>query len=379
LNRTRRNKTMPIDRIHIKNFKSIRDSGDIAIQPINVLIGPNGVGKTNFIQFFKLLNSIYKQRLKFYVAENGYEDRILYFGRKYSRFLEGSIVFKPETGNTNNRYDFRLVPQTQGSGFYFEQDSGGYNLFCNGYNENWDYLSLGGEGKTESELGNHGSPRADYLRNHFEDFKVFHFHDTSSGSPLKQANKTRDYNYLKEDGSNLAAFLFRIQHTHPQHFQIIEHTIRSIAPFFEQFDLKPDAMNPETIFLNWLEKGSDDYFNAHNLSDGTLRFIALTTLLLQPEVPKTIIIDEPELGLHPFAIQKLGALIKSTSVKSQIIISTQSVNLVDQFTANDIIVVERRDRQTIFTRQNEDNLKDWLDEYSLGELWEKNVLGGRPQ
>lgn len=379
MNRTRRNKTMPIDRIHIKNFKSIRDSGDIAIQPINVLIGPNGVGKTNFIQFFKLLNSIYKQRLKFYVAENGYEDRILYFGRKYSRFLEGSIVFKPETGNTNNRYDFRLVPQTQGSGFYFEQDSGGYNLFCNGYNENWDYLSLGGEGKTESELGNHGSPRADYLRNHFEDFKVFHFHDTSSGSPLKQANKTRDYNYLKEDGSNLAAFLFRIQHTHPQHFQIIEHTIRSIAPFFEQFDLKPDAMNPETIFLNWLEKGSDDYFNAHNLSDGTLRFIALTTLLLQPEVPKTIIIDEPELGLHPFAIQKLGALIKSTSVKSQIIISTQSVNLVDQFTANDIIVVERRDRQTIFTRQNEDNLKDWLDEYSLGELWEKNVLGGRPQ
>ncbi len=379
MNRTRRNKTMPIDRIHIKSFKSIRDSGDIAIQPINVLIGPNGVGKTNFIQFFKLLNSIYKQRLKFYVAENGYEDRILYFGRKYSRFLEGSIVFKPETGNTNNRYDFRLVPQTQGSGFYFEQDSGGYNLFCNGYNENWDYLSLGGEGKTESELRNHGSPRADYLRNHFEDFKVFHFHDTSPGSPLKQANKTRDYDYLKEDGSNLAAFLFRIQNTHPQHFNIIEHTIRSIAPFFEQFDLKPDAMNPEIIFLNWLEKGSDDYFNAHNLSDGTLRFIALTTLLLQPEVPKTIIIDEPELGLHPFAIQKLGALIKSTSVKSQIIISTQSVNLVDQFTANDIIVVERRDRQTIFTRQNEDNLKDWLDEYSLGELWEKNVLGGRPQ
>jgi len=370
---------MPIDRIHIKNFKSIRDSGDIAIQPINVLIGPNGVGKTNFIQFFKLLNSIYKQRLKFYVAENGYEDRILYFGRKYSRFLEGSIVFKPETGNTNNRYDFRLVPKTQGSGFYFEKDSGGYNLFFNGYNENWDYLSLGGEGKDESELRNHGSPRADYLRDYFEDFKVFHFHDTSSGSPLKQANKTRDYDYLKEDGSNLAAFLFRIQHTHPKHFKIIEHTIRSIAPFFEQFDLKPDAINPETIFLNWLEKDSDDYFNAHNLSDGTLRFIALATLLLQPEVPKTIIIDEPELGLHPFAIQKLGALIKSASVKSQIIISTQSVNLVDQFTANDIIVVERRDKQTVFTRQNEDDLKDWLDEYSLGELWEKNVLGGRPQ
>lgn len=370
---------MPIDRIHIQNFKSIRDSDNIYIRPINVLIGPNGVGKSNFIQFFKLLNSIYKQRLKFYTAENGYENRILYFGRKRSKFLEGSIVFKPDTGNTNNRYDFRLVPQTQGTGFYFEKDLGGYNYFSGGYNENWNFLDLGGESNEESELRNNTSRRARFLCDYFEDFNVFHFHDTSPGSPLKQANKSHDYEYLKEDGSNLAAFLFKIKDTHPKHFKIIEHTVRSVAPFFERFDLKLDSKNPEMIFLNWLEKGSDDYFNAHNLSDGTLRFIALATLLLQPATPKTIIIDEPELGLHPFAIQKLGALIKSASIKSQIIISTQSVNLVDQFTADDIIVVERQDGQTVFSRQEEEGLKEWLGEYTLGELWEKNVLGGRPR
>lgn len=368
---------MPIDRVNIKNFKSIRDSGDIYIRPINILIGPNGVGKSNFINFFKLLNSIYKKRLKFYTAENGYENRILYFGRKRSKSLEGSIVFKPENGNTNNRYNFKLLPLIQDSGFYFEEDLGGYNIFANGYGEKWDYINLGGEGKEESELRNNTADRADFLCDYFEDFNVFHFHDTSSGSPLKQANNTRDYDYLKEDGTNLAAFLYKIKETNPKHFKVIEYTVRSVAPFFERFDLKPDAKNPEMIFLNWLEKGSDDYFNAHNLSDGTLRFIALSTLLLQPKLPKTIILDEPELGLHPFAIAKLAGMIKKASVQSQIILSTQSVNLVDHFSANDIIVVNREDNQTVFKRQSEENLKVWLEEYSIGELWEKNVIGGR--
>jgi predicted ATPase len=368
---------MPIDRIHIKNFKSIKDSGEIYIKPINILIGANGVGKSNFISFFKLLNSIYKQRLKFYTADNGYENRILYFGRKRSKFLEGSIVFKPERGNTNNRYNFKLVPKAQGIGFYFEEDLGGFNLFANNYNESWDYLNMGGEGQEESELVNNTSIRARFLSEYFQDFNVFHFHDTSSSSALKQPSKRHDYDYLREDGSNLAAFLFRIKDTHPKHFKIIEHTIKSVAPFFEKFDLKPDAQNPDVIFLNWFEQGSDDYFNAHNLSDGTLRFIALTTLLLQPELPKTIILDEPELGLHPFAVAKLAGMIKKASVHSQIIVATQSVNLVNEFSADDIVVANREDSQTVFKRQSDESLKAWLEDYSIGELWEKNVIGGR--
>jgi len=369
---------MPIKRIHIKNFKSIRDSGEIEVRPINILIGPNGAGKSNFIDFFKLLNSIYKQQLKKYVADSGYENRILYFGRKKSKFLEGSIVFKPEIGNVNNKYEFKLIPQAQSSGFYFEKDLGGYNLFARGYNENWNYLDLGGEGNEESELQNNGSERAGFLCKYFETFNVFHFHDTSSNSPLKMVAKTHDYSYLREDGSNLASFLFKIKDTHPKHFKIIEHTIRSVAPFFDKFDLKPDAKNPEMIFLNWLEYGSDEYFNAHNLSDGTLRFIALTTLLLQPELPRTIIIDEPELGLHPYAINKLAAMIKKASSKTQIIVSTQSVTFLDQFEAEDIIVVERENEQTIFKRQNSESLSQWLEEYSIGELWNKNIMGGTP-
>ena len=369
---------MPIDRIHIKNFKSIRDSGDIKIEPINILIGANGVGKSNFISFFKMLNSIFKKRLWQYIADNNYENGILYFGRKKSKFIEGSIVFRPELKkNTNNNYKFKLVPKQQASGFYFEKDDGGVNSFAYGFNESWYYENLGGKGKEESGIADSGLDRADFLRDYFSSFNVFHFHDTSSSSLLKQPNKTLDYKYLKSDGSNLAAFLYKIKDTHPKHFKIIEYTISSVAPFFERFDLAPDEKNPDVIFLNWLERGSDEYFNAHHLSDGTLRFIALSTLFLQPVLPKTIILDEPELGLHPFAISKLTGMIKKASVHSQIIIATQSVNLVNEFSADDIIVADREDNQTVFKRQSQESLKTWLEGYSIGELWEKNVIGGR--
>lgn len=369
---------MPIARIRIQNFKSIRDSGEIQLSPINILIGANGAGKSNFIEFFKLLNSIYKQRLKFYTAESGYENRILYFGRKKSKFLEGSIVFKEDSGYVNNRYDFTLKPQAQGSGFYFEKDSGGFNRNKETSDEDWNFINLGGEGKEESELQKNTSYRAKFLEKYFNEFRVFHFHDTGSSSPLKQANKINDYEYLREDGSNLAAFLYKIKDTNPLHYDLIENTVNSVAPFFDQFNLKPDSKNSDVIRLNWLEKGSDQYFEAHNLSDGTLRFIALATLLLQPDAPQTIIIDEPELGLHPFAIEKLGALIRRASLQTQFIVSTQSVNLVNQFNADDIIIAERKEGQTVFSRQNATELQNWLDEYSLGELWEKNLLGGRP-
>jgi predicted ATPase len=369
---------MPIDRIHIKNFKSIRDSGEIQILPVNILIGANGVGKSNFIGFFKLLNSIYKQQLKKYVADSGYENQILHFGRRKSKDLGGSIVFRPDDGNTNNRYDFKLVPQSNGSGLYFEEDVGGYNHFWNGYNEKWDFKNFGGSGLGESELRNHGSERAKFLCEYFEEFRVYHFHDTSPSSALKNVAKTQDNDKLREDGSNLASYLYRIQSTHPKHFKLIEHTIRSVAPFFDRFNLKPDPQNPEMIFLSWLERGSDEYFNAHNLSDGSLRFVALTTLLLQPDLPRTVIIDEPELGLHPYAVHKLAEMIKKASTSAQVIISTQSVTLLDQFTIKNIIVVDRENEQSVFKRQDEESLSQWLEDYTLGDIWGKNVIGGTP-
>ncbi len=210
-------------------------------------------------------------------------------------------------------------------------------------------------------------------------FGIYHFHDTGKDSPLKQMNELNDNRYLREDGKNLPAYLYYLQEKHPKDFQKIENQIRSVASFFDRFDLEPDRLNENQIELRWLEKGSDAYFNAYDLSDGTLRFMALTTLLMQPDLPKTIIIDEPELGLHPFAINKLAAMMKQAAAKgSQVIVSTQSVGLIDNFEPEDIITVDREDDQSVFKRFNSEDLKDWLEDYTLGELWNKNVIGARP-
>ncbi|MES2733827.1 MAG: AAA family ATPase [Bacteroidota bacterium] len=364
-----------ISLIRLKNFKSIRDVGDLHLKPINILIGSNGAGKSNLIAFFQLLRNIYEQNLRGYVAENGGVNNLLHFGRKTSNFIEGQVFFGNQAYNSSF-YHFQLNPN-QANGFYFEKDIGAVR--ANLPNEDhlpsiWSPESYT-KGHEESQMN---ALFREEFKADFQNFKVYHFEDTSANSPLKQARKVSDNRTLSENGGNLPSLLYLLQEKYPANFKLIEATIRSIAPFFQRFDLAPDRLNSEYIQLEWKEQGSDMYFNAHNLSDGTLRMMCLVTLLLQPDLPKTIIIDEPELGLHPSAINKLAGLMRSASTKSQLIVSTQSVNLIDNFNPEDIIVVDRKDRQSVFTRLKEEELKEWLETYSLGELWDKNIIGGRP-
>ena len=188
-----------------------------------------------------------------------------------------------------------------------------------------------------------------------------------------------DNEFLRDNGANLAAYLYRLQQTDDKAFKLIEGVVRSIAPYFKQFKLKPNSINPNKISLEWEEKDTDMYLNGYSFSDGTLRFIALATLLLQTNAPKVIIIDEPELGLHPAAISKFAEMVKKASFGSQIILSTQSTNLVNCFEPEDIITVDRKDGQSVFNRLRKDDLSVWLDEYeySLSDVWEKNIIGGQ--
>jgi predicted ATPase len=213
-------------------------------------------------------------------------------------------------------------------------------------------------------------------------WKIYHFHDTSVSAPVKKARDINDNIYFRPDASNLAAFLYLLKETRNEYYEAIRDTIRLVTPFFDDFLLKPNRENENMIKLEWREKGSDFPFQAYHLSDGTLRFICLATLLLQPELPSTILIDEPELGLHPYAIVILASLMQSAAERTQLIVSTQSVSLVNQFDAEDLLVVERREHdhkyETVIGRVDSEKLDAWLEEYALGELWEKNVLGGRP-
>ena len=316
-----------LNKVTIDGYKSIHHA-DLELRPINILIGSNGVGKTNFISFFRLINIIYEQRLHNYTMQNSAE-RLFHYGRKQTKELKGYLKFG------DNAYGVTLQARDNGSLFIAEESS--YYLSSRYYISNLD----------ESHIKESSTFRNKWLREYLQSYKIFHFHDTSKGAPLRSSANINDNRFLKTDGSNLPAFLYMLQ---------------------EKYNLQWNDM-----------ENNEKYFDANDLSDGSIRFIALATLLQQPVLPKVIIIDEPELGLHPTAIVKLAGMIKSVASRDcQVIISTQSVNLINNFDADDIITVDRKDKQSTFKRLNSDTLKSWLDDYSLGELWTKSVINGQP-
>jgi predicted ATPase len=363
-----------IHKVKISNFKSIREM-DFELNDINVLIGANGVGKSNFIAFFSFLKHLSDGNLQSYVAQKGGADNFLYFGKKYSSEIKCEIIFANETfiNLLFNRYGFTLGP-TDDDHFIFRNEFAG---FSNDKMRSW-YPGKLNKAVFESRISESKNGIESWVAHFLNLFRVYHFHDTSDTANVKGFCDIDDNETLREDASNLSAFLFYLQNRHPMHFARIEKTIRMVAPFFDRFNLRPSPNSPERIRLEWREAGTDKYFNAHHLSDGTIRMICLSALLLQPDLPATIIIDEPELGLHPSALNVLGGLVKSAAQHTQIIISTQSVTFINNFSPEDIIVVERNNNQSEFRRLNEASLEDWMEEYTLGEIWEKNIIGGRP-
>lgn len=361
---------MKLDRIKIKGFKSIREI-ELELRSLNVLIGANGAGKSNFIALFKMLNQMMQGNLQVFVAQSGGADSLLHFGQKVSERMEVELSFGLEG------YYCELLP-TADDNLIFGDERCFYEDPADGHREG---LSLG-VGHRESLLDEAASVTLNEAcceaSSSIHNWKLYHFHDTSDSARAKKFGTINDNLYLRPDAGNLAAFLYKLQRTAERQYEAIRDTIRLVAPFFDDFILRPLSDNPDSIRLEWHERGSDYPFLAHHLSDGTLRFMCLATLLLQPDLPSTILIDEPELGLHPYAINVLASLMRSASARAQIIVSTQSVSLVNQFEAKDLFIVEREGSETVIKNVDSQKLKEWIEEYSLGELWEKNVLGGRP-
>ena len=357
-----------LHRIKIKGFKSIKEC-DLELNNINVLIGSNGAGKSNFVSVFALLNHILEHELSLYAGRHGVNS-MLYNGRKITDSIFMEFHFD------KNLYAFELEP-TNDNRMIFKDERFGYG-------GDWIIPRSAAKGRYESTWKNSfGDEDTDNRIIRFFERKlcqVYHFHDTGINSRIKAEHNVSNCKILHYDASNLAAFLYRLKDNHSSEYQSIVEAVRLIAPYFKDFELDPNESNKEHIILKWRQKGCEDIFNASQLSDGTLRFICLAALLLQPEElqPATIIIDEPELGLHPFAITIFAELVKKTALKKQIILSTQSVELLNQFDVEDVIVLDRDDNGSQFKRLNAGELTDWLEnDYTLGDLWNKNILGGR--
>ena len=359
-----------IDKIEIRGYKSIKELV-LELKPVNLLIGSNGVGKSNFISFFKFLNTIYEQRLEMYSLKYGADD-ILYFGRKTTDQLDAYIAF-----DDMNAYGVVLHP-TNDNKLTIHAEYTYFNKSIYG-SSSWKETLINASSR-EAQIKNKQSAISKYVRGYLESFKIYHFHDTSENAPLRTSSDIIDHQFLRDNGSNLPSFLFYLKQKHKTSFRRIEKAVQSIAPFFEQFQLQPQRLNEQKISLEWTEINHPDrYFNASHLSDGTLRFIALATLLLQPNPPEVMIIDEPELGLHPVAINKVAGMLRSAEGKKcQILISTQSVSLVNNFFPEEIITVDRHIDESSFARLESTKLQQWLDEYSVGDLWSKSIIKGQP-
>lgn len=363
---------MTLEKLSITGYKSI-EHAEVELRALNVLIGGNGAGKSNFIGIFELLREIVEGRLAVHVGRRGGADALLRFGRAHTPALVIDFDFDP------NGYRLELAPSDD-DGLVFVEEVCSFR--GQGHQPPFEER-LGGGGHRESKLSSSAEtlPIAADVLGIIRSWRVYHFHDTSSSARIKQLGDIGDNEALRPDASNLAAYLYRLENTAPSSYALIVHMVQRVAPFFDGFKLHPDRNNEDKIRLEWSERGSDAYFNAHALSDGTLRFICLATLLLQPELPSVILLDEPELGLHPLAITLLADFLQRAAHQTQVVVSTQSVTLVDELDPGDLIVVDRdfTSGASLFHRPTPDEVRGWLDGYSLGELWQKNVLGGRPR
>ncbi len=365
----------PIKTLTIKGFKSIRSLEGFALEKLNILIGANGSGKSNFVSFFSLLRAIVRQEMQLVVTKRGGADAHLYLGPKVTKEIVGKIYFG------ENGYEFTLEP-TSDNRLIFGEETAYYN---GRYGEKREPF---GKGHAEAKLRErkddsgmvHDRGIPSYVYDAVSSWMVYHFHDTSETATMRRKRTTRHFEELQADAGNLAAFLLRLREHEEATYTLIRDTIRLVAPFFDDFKLRPEpnGSGDTEVLLEWTQKGSSYPFHPSQLSDGTLRFICLATALLQPSPPATILLDEPELGMHPYALSVLAGLLKQASGRTQVIVSTQSAPLLDNFAPEEVVVVRRDKGESKFERLDAENLTEWLDEYSMGELWEKNIFGGRP-
>lgn len=362
--------TYPIKYLTIRGFQSIQRLDNFELASLNVLIGANGTGKSNFVSYFRMLGELAEQRLQVWVTKQGGAERLLTFGIKETQQLFSRLQFG------DNGYQFTLEPTDLG-GFVFTEETLFYqDRYPSGFSIGSGHL----EANLKAEIQPYEWRMADYCYASISSWRVYHFHDTSDTAGMKRKGALQESKFLRPNAENLAAYLYMLKNQHHDVYHHIRKIVKLAIPFLDDFILEPEEIRPDEfqIQLMWRQVNSDYRLLPSQLSDGSLRFICLVTALLQPNPPATVIFDEPELGLHPYAITLLGALMRSAATRMQLIVSTQSVPLLNEFSLDDIIVVEREKGVSVFKRLQSADFASWLEDYSVGELWEKNVLGGRP-
>jgi predicted ATPase len=360
-----------IESLDLEGFKSIEALHGLELRDLNVLIGANGAGKSNLIDFFRLLRWMVSSPggLQRAVVQFGGANAVLHDGAKQTRSVKAHLRMSTRAGQ--RFYSFQLSYAPGDDLVISEEEFGTKPKFFKVQQILSRQAAIALAATSDDGIA---EPIVHVLKR----IGVYHFGDTSETARIKQLWSPVDSDSLKEDGGNLGPVLLRLQRSHPRHYRRLVEVLRQVVPQFGDFALAPNDSGK--VLLRWTEEGSDLVFGPEQASDGTLRCMALLTLLLQPRemLPSLMIIDEPELGLHPRALDVLAGVIRDVARDTQVIVATQSETLLDHFSPDDVIVVDREGRNSRFDRLDAARLESWLAEYSMAELWEKNVLGGRP-
>lgn len=374
-----------IRKISINGYKSIRELKEFELRDLNVIIGANGSGKSNLVQVFQMLMAMSRKGLQKFILENGGADNFLYNGPRNTpailmefEFESGSYVgFNMTVNQRSNSYRFELIPTVDDT-FIVSEERKYVTTNWRSYGSPSLESRLEDERQETSATGK-GHGVGYFVYRSIANWMVYHFHDTSSTAPMRRSEIIEDNTKLRSNGSNIAPFLLKLKTDYNAlfYYQDIINAVRLVIPFFDDFRLDVQKKGEaEKVKLSWQQKGSDFPMQPYHFSDGSIRFICLATALLNPFPPSVIVIDEPELGLHPEAIRILGELIRDAAKRTQIIVATQSPLLLDQFSIEDIVVVNRKEGQSVFERLQRADFDEWLNNYSVGELWSRNIIAG---
>jgi predicted ATPase len=366
---------VPLRKVTVRGLTSLAATELELSSPVTLLVGPNGAGKSNVVDSFELLGRIVDQQLNDFLLRKGGFSAIVHRPTDPTstpRAIE--LEFWGEwQDDKSNGYRVLIEPGPDDGGLVQEttlfHDRARYP--DRPYNQS---LGRARESRLRTAASEGRTPK--YVFEMVSGCRVFHFDDTSADAPPKLRADPADNLTLAPDAHNIAPILKRLQSEDGGRYQRILRSIRTVAPYFDDFVLETEG---SSLRLRWRERGLDSVFSAENLSDGTLRYVCLSVLLLQDSAPGTIVLDEPELGLHPFAIHQLASLLRSVGSGRRVVAATQSVTLLEQFTVEEVAIVERTPSGTQIQKPNPIELEKWLEDYSLGELWEKNLLGGRPR
>ena len=371
-----------IESVRIRGFRSLADVELSGLQNANVLIGANGSGKSNFVRFFEMMSWMLRsRRLAEFVGLQGGADDQLFGGNRVTPRMEAELALRTEAGRSEYRF---ALAHAHPDRFVFTEEAFRFSGTDRQTEARWQHAP---SGQSEAAIVDVAqappSPGANpttarVIVHLLKSCNVFQFHDTSDTSNFKKRWDVEDNNYLRTHGGNLAAVLHRLEQEDVQRFDHISRHVRRVLPVFDRFQVDESYGK---VSLRWKAVGTDKTIGAHLTSDGSLRFFALVTLLSLPleMLPNVLLLDEPELGLHPAAVALVGGMIKTLAVDRQIIVATQSPLLVDAFDLEEIIVLDLENGRTAFRRPDADQYRRWLDEgFMPGEMWQKNLIGGRP-